>query len=319
MRGFAIAIAATSIFGSLPTKAQDMADVEIRTEQIAPGVAVLFGRGGNIGVSYGVDGTILIDDQYAPLTDRIQAAIANFWAEPVDFVVNTHWHGDHTGGNENLANDGARIIAHDNVRGRMASGGTIRGNDIPPSPPSALPVITYASGMTFHVNGDTIDVIYTGGGHTDGDSIVHWREANVLHMGDLFFHQFGWPFIDVDSGGDAGELLDSLGRAIALADEDTVIIPGHGPLASRADLIAYRDLIADAAELIVAAHAEGASLEETIAANPVAGMSGRERAFISDEDFIRSVWHALESAGHSHGNEHSHAGEHSYGGAPHSH
>lgn len=309
MKVFATALLTATMLAALPAQAQDWSSVEIRAEHVAPGVAVLFGRGGNIGVSHGEDGTILIDDQFAPLTERIQRAIAGLGAEPVAFVINTHWHGDHTGGNENLANDGATIVAHDNVRTRLANGGAIRGNAVAASPDAALPVITYADGITFHANGDTIDVVYTGGGHTDGDSIVHWREANVLHMGDLFFHQFGWPFIDTDSGGDAGALLDSLSTAIGMSDDATVIIPGHGPVATRADLIAYRQMISDGAERIIAAHASGASLEEIIAINPVAGMTGRETAFISDADFIRAVWNGLGAPGQTHGD----------GGAPHSH
>ncbi|RJY08479.1 MBL fold metallo-hydrolase [Aurantiacibacter aquimixticola] len=282
-----------------PANAQDMADVEIRAEQVAPGVAVLFGRGGNIGVSHGEDGTILIDDQYAPLTERIQAAIADLGASPARFVVNTHWHGDHTGGNENLAEDGATIVAHDNVRIRLAEGGEIRGNAIAPRP-DALPVITYDTGMTFHVNGDTVDVIYLGGGHTDGDSVVFWREANVLHMGDLFFHEFGWPFIDVDSGGNALQLLTSLDLAIAMIDEETAVIPGHGPMATRADLVAYRTMLSMGIDRVRALHDEGRSLEEAIAAKPVEGINLHPNLFSQDDDFVTAVFGSLDGHGHTH-------------------
>ena len=296
MKNLFAAAAALGVMTS-PACAQDMADVQISAQQIAPGIAVLFGRGGNIGVSHGTDGTILIDDQYAPLTERIQAAIADLGAPPARFVVNTHWHGDHTGGNENLSEDGATIVAHDNVRLRLAEGGNIRGNAIPPRP-DALPTITYDSGLTFHANGDTIDILFLGSGHTDGDSIVFWREDNVLHMGDLFFHEFGWPFIDVDSGGNALHLLSSLDLAIRMVDDETAIIPGHGPMASKADLVAYRRMVGEGVRRVRAAHEGGLTLEQTIAENPVDGLSGRTEAFISDEAFIRSVWHCMDAAPH---------------------
>ena len=179
------------------------AKVEIKSEELAPGVSVLYGAGGNIGVSHGEDGTILIDDQFAPLTAKIQAAIADMGASPVKFLINTHWHGDHSGGNENFGETGALIIAHDNVRIRMAgeqqSG---KGND-PASSAAALPVVTYEGGVKLHLNGDTVHVRHMPSGHTDGDSIVFWEKANVLHMGDLFFYKVTLPFIDINSGGNA--------------------------------------------------------------------------------------------------------------------
>ena len=283
-----------------PSMAQDMSDVEITATEVAPGVAVLFGRGGNIGVSYGEDGTILVDDQFAPLTEKIQQAIAGLGASPTRFLVNTHWHGDHTGGNEAFAGAGASIMAHENVRIRLAEGGEINGNAVAPRPAAALPVITYDHGMTLHVNGDTVEVMYLGGGHTDGDSIVFWRDANVIHMGDLFFFQFGWPFVDTDSGGDVTNLLTSLSLAISMIDEDTVVIPGHGPIATRADLVAYRAMIAQGVDRIRPLIRDGMTLEEAKAAQPLAGITGREQAFISDDRFLEAVWLSLEGHGHSH-------------------
>ena len=167
---------------------QDMSDVEVRAVEIKPGVAVLYGNGGNIGVSYGEDGTILVDDQFAPLTGKIQAAVAGLGASPTRFLINTHWHFDHAGGNEPFGKAGAIIVAQTSVRDRLAAGGTVLGNATPAAPKEALPIVTYDHGMTFHLNGDTIDVLHTGGGHTDGDSVVYWRKANVLHTGDMMMN-----------------------------------------------------------------------------------------------------------------------------------
>jgi cyclase len=223
---------------------QDFSKVEITAEQLAPGVAVLFGAGGNIGVSYGPEGTVIIDDQFAPLTPKIQDAIAKLGASPVKFVINTHWHFDHSGGNENFGKVGALIMAHDNVRVRMAAGGLVAGNVTPPASPVALPVVTYEQGLKLNLNGDEVRTVHTGGGHTDGDSIVIWKNANVVHMGDMFMNRVSLPFVDLSSGGNAVHLLASLNQAIKLTNPQTKIIPGHGPMATQADLIAWRDMIA---------------------------------------------------------------------------
>ncbi|APE28757.1 MBL fold metallo-hydrolase [Aurantiacibacter gangjinensis] len=263
--------------------AQDMADVEITAEEVAPGIAVLFGRGGNIGVSHGEDGTILIDDQYAPLTGRIQQAVSDLGATPVRFLINTHYHGDHIGGNENFGHAGALIMAHDNVRERLITG-TGR---TPAAAPAGLPVITYDTGMTIHANGDTVDIIYLDG-HTDGDSIVVWREDNVIHMGDLFFHEFGFPFVDVEAGGNVRHLLASLGTAIGMMDDETVVIPGHGPVATRSDLVNYRVMISESVAAVEAMLAEGMDRDAIVEANPVGPLRNTD-GFISDEAFIDAI------------------------------
>ena len=277
---------------------QDMADVEIRVEQVAPGVAVLFGRGGNIGLSHGPDGNVLIDDQYAPLTERILAAVGSVNPGPIRFVINTHWHGDHSGGNENLGERGAIIVAHDNVRARMSTDQFMARFDrtVPASPPAALPVITFAQGVTFHLNGDTIEVIHFPRGHTDGDAIIRWREANAIHMGDLFFHQFSFPFVDTGSGGSLAGLMEALDRIIPMTDDRTVVIPGHGPVATQADLIAYRDMLADIRDRVAAGIAAGRSLQEIQAARPAARY-GMEEGFISPDDFVALVYESLRGGG----------------------
>lgn len=292
-RIFATALATASIVIASPLAAQrDFSEVEITSEELAPGVAVLFGAGGNMAVSHGEDGTILIDDQFAPLSEKIEGAVAYLGATPVKYVVNTHWHGDHTGGNEHFGGTGATIFAHHNVRVRMSSPQTRGERVTPPSPKVALPVVTYERGVTLHLNGDTIDVVFVGGGHTDGDSIVRWREKNIVHMGDLYFKIPGWPFVDVASGGDIEDLLYSLDSAINLMDEDTKVIPGHGPVSDRRELIAFRNTVGEAVTRIRALRDSGSSLEEAQALRPLDSFD-RGEGFINEDLFIEAVWKSL--------------------------
>jgi cyclase len=288
-----MALAATLPAGSAVWAQADLEKVEIKAEEIAPGVAVLFGAGGNIGVSYGPDATVLIDDQFAPLSKKIEAAVATLGAAPVKYVVNTHWHYDHTGGNENFGKTGATIFAHDNVRVRMAGGGTIAGTVSPPAPKEALPVVTYSQGMRFNINGDTIALAYLGGGHTDGDSVVMWKEKNVVHMGDLFMTINSFPFIDRASGGDAYNLMRTLDLVLSTIDGETKVIPGHGPMSDKAGLTAWRAMIGQAVARVEALHKDGKTLEQALAAKPLADFN-REDGFIKGDAFVRAVWASLE-------------------------
>ena len=285
---------ATAVLAAAPLAAQqDWSKVEIRAEQVAPGVAVVFGAGGNIGVSYGEDGTVLIDDQFAPLTDRILAEVARLGAQPVKYLINTHWHYDHSGGNENLGKAGVTIFAHENVRVRLAAGGTVAGNESPPAARAALPVVTYDEGVSFHLNGDRIDAIGTAGGHTDGDTAMYWRTANVLHTGDLMMNGMGFPFVDVSSGGNALNLIKTLDQLIALTNPDTKVIPGHGPVCTQADLIAWRNMIAGSVDLIRARRAAGDTLETVLADNPLKP-NEKPNAFIKADAFARAIWASLD-------------------------
>lgn len=304
---FALAVAA-------PAAAQqpDLSAVEIRVERVAPGVAVLFGAGGNIGLSYGEDGNVLIDDQYAPLTDRILAAVEGVSPGPVRFVVNTHWHLDHTGGNENLGKRGAVIMAHHNVRERMSVQQVMKalGQTVPPSPREALPVVTFGDGASLHLNGDTLHIIHVANAHTDGDSLVHWQTANVLHMGDIFFHRETFPFVDLGSGGSIDGLILAVNRGLELSGPETKIIPGHGPMATRSDLVAYRDMLVDVRGKVAAGIAAGRTLEQIQASKP-AERYGMPDGFIKPDQFVEAVYTSLrnptQSATHSHGDRtHSH-------------
>lgn len=304
MKSFTSIATAAVLLVAAPVSAQDneMADVEIRTEHLGPGIAVLFGRGGNIGVSYGENGTVLIDDQFAPLTGRIQAAISDLGADPIRFLINTHWHFDHTGGNENFGEVGALIMAHDNVRIRMVEGSSGR-FDVPPAPAVALPVITYHDGIKLHLNGDTVHVVHMHDGHTDGDSIIWWENANIVHMGDLFFNGGSFPFVDLESGGNVRGVIRAATRVIDMTDGETQIIPGHGPMASRANLIAYRDMITAVTSQVESAMADGRSLEDIQAMDLTADYADREGGFISGEQFVDFVHASLgqsEDSGHRH-------------------
>ena len=278
---------------------QDMSKVEIKAQQLAPGVAVLFGSGGNIGVSYGEDGTILIDDQFAPLTEKIQKAVADLGAQPVKFLVNTHWHGDHSGGNENLGKAGAVIMAHDNVRVRLAEGavsgaGTSGARTIPAAPPVALPVITYAEGIKLHLNGEEVRVIHMPAAHTDGDSIIHWTKSNVIHMGDLFMLQISFPFVDRNSGGDVRGFVAAADKVLAIANDQTRIIPGHGAIATKADLQNHRNMIAGTIAKVEAAIKEGKTLEQIKAMRPADGYGVKADGFITADGFVETVYNNLK-------------------------
>jgi cyclase len=283
-------------------------EVTIKVEQIAPGVAVLFGQGGNIGVSYGPDGTVLIDDQFAPLTPKIQAAVAALGATPVKFLINTHWHGDHSGGNENLGNAGAIIMAHDNVRVRLAAGGvsgagTPGARTIATAPPAALPVVTYHDGLSLHLNGDEVRAIHMHEGHTDGDSVVYWKKANVVHMGDLFMTQGSMPYVDLGSGGNVRGFVAAADKVLAMTNAETKIIPGHGPMATRADLQAWRNMIAD----VIAKVEMGIKAKKTLAqiqAMKPAAKWEMPGAFIGGDAFVKAVYESLTKPAASHQGHH---------------
>lgn len=213
-------------------------DVVIETTEVANGIYMLVGQGGNIGASIGEDGVFLIDDQFAPLTEKIRNALSAITVQPIKFMINTHWHFDHTGGNENLGNQGVILVAHDNVRKRMSTEGFIEAfnQTIPAAPEIALPSITFSETTTFHLNGQTIEAIHVLNAHTDGDSIIFFREANVIHSGDVFFNGL-YPFIDKSSEGSVDGILRAVDLMLSLADNNTRIIPGHGRLETNAILI----------------------------------------------------------------------------------
>jgi cyclase len=315
MRPIHLAIAAMFVAIGPAAAQQDMSKVEIKAQPLAPGIAVLFGAGGNIGVSHGPDGTVLIDDQFAPLTPKIQAAVTALGATPVKYLINTHWHFDHTGGNENFGKAGALILAHDHVRDRMAVEQKTRFGTMPASPAVALPVITYHDGISLHLNGDRVRTIHLKHAHTDGDSAVLWEKANVIHMGDTFFHQVTLPFIDLDSGGSAKGLLAGISKVLMMIDDKTVVIPGHGPVATKADLAAYRDMLASVIASVETAKAAGKSLAEVQALKPAARWDTNPNGFIKGDDFVATIYDSLGRPEHDHGTGKPH--DHGPGGHTH--
>ncbi len=250
---------------------QDFSAIEIETVKITDQIYALYGAGGNIGLSIGDDGVFIVDDQYAPLTAKILAAIGALDSRSVKFVINTHWHFDHTGGNENMGNAGAVIIAHDNVYARMSRARSMEvlNRDEPPAPKVALPALTFNDRATLHLNGEDVQVLHVEAAHTDGDSILYWPISNVIHTGDTFFNS-RFPFVDTSSGGSLNGTIAAADLVQSLADENTVIIPGHGPMSDKADHLQYRNMLAIMRDRTMAAIERGLSADEYVESAPAA-------------------------------------------------
>ena len=294
MRPLAAALAVTALSGFATSLcAQVNYDtVQVRAVQLTPNLHVLFGAGGNIGLSTGPDGTFIIDDQFAPLTPKIVAAIKLITDKPVKFVVNTHWHGDHTGGNENFGNSGAVIVAHENVRKRMSSEQFIAAMNSrsPASPHAALPVVTFSDAVTLHLNGDSVSVTHVSPAHTDGDVIVHFMKANVVHMGDVF-NNTGLPFIDRSSGGTSLGVVAAADLVYGMTNAQTRIIPGHGQITDRARLKAWRDAIYAVRERVSREVKAGKTIDAVLAMKVSVEYETEWKG--GHERFIRAVYDEL--------------------------
>ncbi len=253
-----------------PASSQDWDSYQYAATELRDGLWHLLGAGTNLVMSMGEDGVLLVDADYEPMDDKLAAFVRERAGAPADWLLCTHWHYDHVGGNEALAAEGAVIVAHENVRRRMAVETCIDLLDHvqPPSPAAALPGLTFSDSLTLRWNGEEI-VLRHAVAHTDGDAIVHFRGADVIHVGDVFFN-CGYPFIDVSNGGDIDGLIATVASVLDLCGEDTVIVPGHGPLATRADLETYLDLLGDFRAAIAPLKAAGMSLEEVQAAGATA-------------------------------------------------
>ena len=273
-------------------RAQQPPPEKLETQKLAEGLSLISGAGGNVVLMVGPSGVLLVDDKVAPATPELQKAIAAVTPKPVRFVFNTHWHGDHTGGNAVFGGAGAVIVAHDNVLKRLSSKQLVAmmNKEVPPAPAAALPVITFAQSMAFHLNGDDIEIVHVDPAHTDGDSFVFFKKANVLHMGDTYFSA-GYPFIDLSSGGSVDGYVKAADRALAMTQPSTKIIPGHGPVADRDKLRAFRDMIVTIRDRVKKLAAARKTLAEVQAAKPSAEYDATwGKAFISGPQFVETLY-----------------------------
>lgn len=279
------------LFMSTSLSAQTNWDtVKIRPLKLTENLYMLTGAGGNMGLLTGPEGNLLIDDQFAPLSEKIKTAIAALDKGPLRFVINTHLHGDHSGGNENLRKTGATLMAHDNVRSRMVKGTNDRdGKPVAPRNPDAWPMVTFDHRLNVHLNGQDMELLHLDKGHTDGDVVIYFRTANVIHTGDAFVRG-RYPIIDRGSGGTYAGYINTLDIVYALANDQTKIIPGHGALATRADVKKLRDVLVDIRDQVVAAIRKGTKLEDI----PSLGITDKYdpelgKSFIKGKDFVLMV------------------------------
>jgi cyclase len=275
---------------------EDYNKVQIKVTKVAGTVYMLEGAGGNIGASVGDDGIVIVDDQYAPLAEKIQAALKGITDKPVRFIINTHYHGDHTGGNAYFQKQ-APIIAQDNVRkrlessGRAGNGGSVH-MDHKPAPNEALPIITFDHDVTVHLNGEDIRALFFPAGHTDGDSIIFFPKSNVVHMGDDFV-TYGFPFIDVDSGGSINGMIDGVEKVIAQVPADVKIIPGHGPISSVDDVKAYLTMLKATRDVVAKSLKEGKTLDQMKQAKLLDPWKKYSGDFINQDAFLETLYNSL--------------------------
>ena len=299
MKAFAFtAVAALAIAGSLMAQGQqDFSKVQIETVKLTSNFYVLNGQGGAIGVLTGPDGVLMVDSQFAPLTEKIVAAIKQVSnGAPIKFLINTHVHGDHTGGNENLAKMGVTIFARPELRARLehpAPGAN--GAPGTPAPAAALPVVTYDSPITFHMDGEEAQAIPIPKAHTDGDTLVYFPHNNVIMIGD-YFRSLGYPNIDRTNGGSLPGMISGIDKAISLCNADTKVVPGHGAITDRNGLIAHKEMIIAIRDKIAPMVAQGKSLQDVVAAKPTADYDSKVPAVgTTGERFIGQVYAELKA------------------------
>ncbi len=270
--------------------------VKIRPVQVAENLYFLKGSGGNIGVFIGKEGTLMIDDQYAPLSNKINGAIKTLSPHDIRFLVNTHLHGDHSGGNENFKKMGVTIVAHDRVRDRMSEEKINEDKTItPPRPEDAWPVISFSDKLNFYLNQEDIELIHVSPAHTDGDVVIHFKKANVYHMGDMFV-TYGYPYIDYGNGGSINGFISSLDVFLNMMDDKTKVIPGHGELCTKADVKRFRDRLAEIRDEVAAALKKGKKSEE-ITSLPIASKYDAEwgGSFLKGKDFVLQIAENLKA------------------------
>jgi cyclase len=297
MRKIFVAFAVLSLIARFAaSQDRDFSKVEMKVTKVSGNIYIIQGAGGNIGASVGEDGIVIVDDQFAPLVDKIRAALKNITDKPVRFVINTHWHSDHTGGNEPFSQT-STIIAQENVRKRMELGG-VAGNggsihfEDKPAPKAALPIITFRQDSSIHLNGEDIDIIHYPSGHTDGDSMVFFRKSNVVHMGDDFV-TYGFPFIDVDSGGSAKGMIQAVEQVLQSLPEEVKIIPGHGDLSTVQDVRNYLQMLKETTAVVEKALAEKKTLEQMKKEKILDKWSKFSGDLITTDVFIETLYNSL--------------------------
>jgi glyoxylase-like metal-dependent hydrolase (beta-lactamase superfamily II) len=290
----------------------DFSKVEIKVTKVADGIYMLAGAGGNIGVSVGEDGVVVIDDEFAPLAPKIQAALKGITDKPVRFLINTHYHGDHTGGNQGMAQAGATIIAHDNVRERLANGTEIKAmkSKTPPAPKDALPIITFNDKLTVHLNGEDIRAIHFPAGHTDGDSVILFPKANVVHMGDDFV-TYGFPFVDIENGGSVSGMIAGCEKVLASVPADAKFIPGHGPLSTADDVRKFVQMLKETRAIVADAAKKGMTSDQMKQQKILVAYQKYSGDFISTDAWIDALYDDVTHTrtGHEHYMPHGHVDE----------
>ncbi len=291
MKAFLAFAAAMLVTTALAAQQQDFSKVEIKVQKVQGGVYMLTGAGGNIGVSVGDDGIVIVDDQFAPLAPKIKEALKSISTKPIKFIINTHFHGDHTGGNETFGHD-APIIAHDNVRTRLAAGSMVGMRETPPAPKVALPIITFNDTATIHVNGEDIRAVHFPHGHTDGDSVIFFTKSNVVHMGDdLFFAQF--PFVDLDNGGSVRGLIKNLEKIYPMLDDSTKLIAGHGALSDKKALREWINMLEGTVAIENEAIQKGKTLDQIKAEKTLVAWSNWDQGFMTLEKYEEQLYKEL--------------------------